>query len=167
MADDAPNPPPSPADLADAGVEVGPAVDIEEAVPAHPEPIPFKQISALPKEPKTDVLIELGDGKKLRERLKKVEKRPVADGLPTGFNFTISNALSDAKGKVRQDKEGRDMIVPPELRHEVEFQGDRLARMSDDEINAEMKRARGVAAAIARDYFDGMERGEALFGDRI
>ncbi len=136
--------------------------------PENPEPprAVFKQTSTLPNEPKTDVRIELGSGEVFRERLVHV---PLAIGgtVEDGFNLSISNALLEADGSVARDANGNYQIVPPDARHELRMTGQDMTAMGEAGVKAAIKHAREVAAAKARDYFNGMAIGQAILSSRL
>lgn len=147
-------------ELRDLGVEVD----------ANPEPprAPFEE-APLPGKPASDVKLVLVDGTALRERIVQVplleEDSRVGGGVATaGFNLVISNALLDDAGRVVRGPSGDVLRAPV---HEVPFTGERLGAMAEAEVEEALRHAREVAAARARQFFAGMERGHRLFAGRL
>jgi hypothetical protein len=142
--------------------------------PDLPPPVPFTEVDTLPDKPATDVKIRLDDGSGLEFRERMIRQETVATSVagdpvaPAGFNFRISNALLGADGKVAADPAtGALKIVPASACHEMNFTGERLAGMTVEAIQAEVHRNRGIAAAKALNHFQGMDKGAAIFGDRL
>lgn len=154
-----------------AGSPLPPEVELvePEVEPAiEPEAASFQVVDTLPSKPATDVLIKVdGTGMLFRERLIDMSSLSVPEGrLAPGLNLSISNALADKNGSVELGASGVPKIVPPQVCHEIQIDGERMGRMPPAEIEAEIERNRGIAAAKARDYFIGMERGRSILRDR-
>lgn len=121
-------------------------------------------------EPKTDVEVELPDGKKLRERLLLLDvnrERIVSDAAyvaPAGYSIGFSNALLAADGSIAVDPHGNLRIAP---RHEMTLTGDALGRLGKAGAEQAKLEARETAAALAAQHFAGMDIGTQVFGDRL
>lgn len=157
-------PEPSKAELAEAGVEIGVVSEIE------PPRAAFRE-EALPGEPDSDVKIVLADGTALRERIERVPVEVVAvsagAAADAGFNLYFTHALLAPDGAVAKGADGGFLIMTGSHRHEASFTPERLAGMSDAEVEAALLHAREQAAAKARSYFSGLAKGERIFGSRL
>lgn len=144
----------TPEELAELGVTVGVISETE------PQRVGFKEISDLPNEPKTDVLIELETGEKLRERMTRL---PVEEG----YSFSFSHALVDDDLAVAKNSDDSFKIVPPAARHEFILSGLDAGNMTADQIKDAVKVAREVGASKAKCYFAGMDEMASIFADRL
>jgi hypothetical protein len=135
---------------------------------ATPQGVAFTE-HPLPKEPATDLKLVLEDGKTLRERftLRPAGARGVvgpSNAANTEFNLLISLAALDENDNVRRDADGAPLIAPA---HEVLISLETAGRLgSADALEAEVKKAREVAAAYASRAFQGADALAEFFARR-